>query len=80
MKVGLTPMALAKLRRPTSLHDPQAGNVIALALYDIMEANDKHNNEPFIDPLGVDNAVHVILRALEKHGLRIVEVKGNEPC
>lgn len=50
-------------------HDPAAADVIALALYDIMEENAKQTNEWVLDPLGVGDAVRVILSALEKHRL-----------
>ena len=53
-------------------HDPAAADVIALALYDIMEENYKQTNEWTLDPLGVGDAVSFILRALEKHGLYVV--------
>ena len=56
-------------------HDPSAADVIVLALYDVMEENAKHtpNNDGTLDPLGVADAVRVILTALEKHGLYIVD-------
>ena len=41
-----------------------------------MEEHAKHTDDWAIDPLDVDNAVRVILRALEKKGLRIVEAEG----
>ena len=58
-------------------HDPAAADVIALTLYDIMEENAKHtpNNEWILDPLGVGDAVSVILKALEKHRLYIVDAE-----
>ena len=56
-------------------HDPAAADVIALALYDIMEENAKHNNEWILDPMGVGDAVSFILRALEKHRLYIVDAE-----
>jgi hypothetical protein len=56
-------------------HDPAAADVIALALYDIMEENDRQTNEWTLGPLGVGDAVRVILSALEKHRLYIVDAE-----